>query len=143
MRLVVDANVVISALAKDGAVRAALRTATDDVVTPWYIHVEIEEHHAEIRQKSGLSSQAFEALLEEVWQFVEVVPRQAMRPHLHQAARAMQPYDPDDTLYLAAALAVEGTIVSNDQAFEKQSTVPHMWTSEFVERALGLTDEDP
>lgn len=54
----------------------------------------------------------------------------------------MQPYDPDDTLYVAAALAVDGTIVSNDQAFEKQSAVPHMWTSDFVERALGLTDED-
>lgn len=65
-----------------------------------------------------------------------------MRPHLQQAARTMHPYDPDDTLYVAAALAVEGTIVSNDKAFEKQNAVPHMWTSEFVERALGLIDED-
>lgn len=54
----------------------------------------------------------------------------------------MHAYDPDDTLYVAAALAVEGTVVSNDQAFEKQSAVPHMWTSEFVERALGKPDED-
>jgi predicted nucleic acid-binding protein len=65
-----------------------------------------------------------------------------MTPHLHEAARAMQPYDPDDTLYAAAALAVSGVVISNDQAFEKQRAVPHMWTSEFVERALGLGNEE-
>lgn len=65
-----------------------------------------------------------------------------MLPHLQQAAREMRPYDPDDTLYVAAALAVEGTVVSNDQAFEKQTAVPHIWTSESVERALGTSDDD-
>lgn len=45
-------------------------------------------------------------------------------------------------MYVAAGLAVEGTVVGNDQAFEKRSVVPHMWTREFVERALGKTDGD-
>lgn len=54
----------------------------------------------------------------------------------------MQAYDPDDTLYVAAALAVDGTVVSNGRAFEEQSVVPHMWTSEFVERALGLGKDE-
>lgn len=67
MKLVVDANVVMSALARDSGVRTALRTTPDDVCTPWYIAV--------------------------------------------------------DTLYAAAALAVDGAVVSNDQAFEKQQTV--------------------
>lgn len=44
MQLVVDANVVISALAADSAVRAALRTTPDAVATPWYIQVEIDSH---------------------------------------------------------------------------------------------------
>lgn len=108
----------------------------------WYIHAEIDNHQAEIRNKSGLSPQTFDALLEEIFRYTEVIPREAMTPHLHDAAREMQAYDPDDTLYAAAALAVDGTVVSNDQAFEKQCLVPHIWTSEFVERALGLTDKD-
>lgn len=48
--------------------------------------------------------------------------------HLHDAAVTMNAYDLDDTLYVATALAVDGTVVCNDQAFEKQSTVPHIWT---------------
>ena len=142
MRLVIDANVIVSALAKDGAVRAAMRTSIDDVLTPWYVHAEIDAHRVEIRTKSGLSQQAFDALIEELFRHVAVVPRGKVIPHLHEAAREMHAYDPDDTFYTAAALAVNGTIISNDQAFEKQSAVPHIWTSEFVEQALGLADND-
>lgn len=142
MRLVVDANVVVSALAKDGAVRTALRTSTDDVCTPWYVHVEIEAHSEEIRKKSGLSREAFDKLTEELFRYIDVIPRGEMVPYLHEATREMRPYDPDDTFYIAAVLAVDGTVVSNDQAFEKQTLVPHIWTSEFVERALGLEGEN-
>lgn len=142
MRLVIDANVVISALAKNGAVRTAIRTSTDDVFTPWYVYAEIDAHRVEIRDKSGLSRQAFDALIEELFQHIVVISREKIRPHFHEAAREMHTYDPDDTFYTAAALAVDGTVVSNDQAFEKQRAVPHIWTSEFVERALGLGDED-
>ena len=142
MRLIVDANVVVSALAKDGAVRTAIRTSPDDVLTPWYVHAEIDAHQGEIRDKSGLSEQAFDALIEELFRHIEVIPRGEMVPHLHEAAQEMRAYDPDDTFYAAAVLTVDGTVVSNDQAFEKQTLVPHIWTSEFVERALGLEGEN-
>lgn len=143
MQLVVDANVVMSALARDSTVRTALRITPDEVATPWYIAVEIDKHRGEIRTKSGLSSDAFDDLLDTLWVYIEVVPQDEMRPHLQEAARAMHAYDPDDTLYAAAALAVDGAVVSNDKAFEKQQVVPHLWTSEFVNRALGEdADED-
>lgn len=140
MRLVIDANVVMSALAKDGAVRASIRTTADALYTPGYISDEIEAHRDEIRAKTELSEHAFNGLLGNILQHIEVVPRDSMQVQLHAAARGLQAYDPDDTLYAAAALEVDGTVVSNDQAFENQSVVPHMWTSEFVERALGLGD---
>ena len=89
MRLVVDANVVVSALAKDGAVRTAIRTSPDDVLTPWYVHTEIDAHRDEIRDKSGLSQEAFDALIEELFRHIEVIPRGEMVPHLHEAARGM------------------------------------------------------
>lgn len=119
----VRANVVISALAKDSAVREALRTTTDDIVTPWYISVEIDAHHSDIRHKSGLSPEAFEALIEELWPYIEVVPRKRIVPHLQDAARAMHAYDPDDTLYVAAALAVDGTVVSKRSCVSPPSCV--------------------
>ena len=142
MRLVVDANVLISALASDGAVRTALRITTDDVLTPAYIREEVERHRTEIRRKSSLSSAAFDELIGELWRQVTIVPREAMLPHLEEATRAMSSYDPDDVPYVAAALAIDGTVVSNDRAFDKQRAVPHMWTSTFVERALGSGDDE-
>lgn len=142
MRLVVDANVLVSAPARDGAVRTALMITTDDVLTPAYIREEVERHRAEIRLKSGLSSEAFDELTGKLLRSVEIVPSETMLPHVEEATRTMEPYDPDDVPYIAAALAVDGTVVSNDRAFEKQRAVPHMWTSAFVERALGTGDEE-
>jgi len=142
MRLVVDANVVLSALASDGAVRSALRVTSDDVRTPAYIREEVGRHRAEIRRKSGLSPTTFDELIDELWRYVTIIPREAMLPNVEKATRAMGPHDPDDVPYVAAALAIDGTVVSNDQAFEKQRAVPHMWTSEFVQRALGPADEE-
>jgi hypothetical protein len=66
MQLVIDANVLISALASDGAVR----TAADDIRTPGYIQTEIDNHRTEIRTKSGLPPNAFDALLEELFEGV-------------------------------------------------------------------------
>lgn len=142
MRLVVDANVIISALAKDGGVRAALRTSTDEILTPEYVYTELDAHRREILDKSGLSDRGFNALIQNLFQRVEVVPREKMVPKLQNAARVMRSHDPDDAFYVAAALAVDAGVVSNDRAFEKQQAVPHMWTSEFVERALGQNNEN-
>lgn len=142
MRLTLDANVIISALISDGAVRTALRATADDLYTAWYIRVEIDEHRVEIQRRSGLTLRSYDSLMDELWQLIEIIPRQKIIPYLQPAAVAMRAIDPDDTAYVAAALAIDGTVVSNDRVFERQAVVPHMWTSQFVERALGLNDEE-
>ena len=50
----------------------------------------------------------------------------------------MQAYDPDDTFYAAVALAVDGTVVSNDHTIEKQRLVPHIRTSEHSTSNMGV-----
>lgn len=142
MRLVIDANVLISALARDSAVRAALRVAEDEIHAPSYVLVELRAHRPEIRQKSGLSPSSYDGLLDDLLERIYVVRREDLVSRLPAAARAMRAIDPNDTPYVAAALVVDGTVVSNDRAFERQRAVPHMWTSEFVERTLGPGADD-
>lgn len=143
MRFVLDANVIISALITDGAVRTALRATVDDVYTAWYVRVEIDAHRVDIQRKSDLTTSSYDSLMAELWRLIEAIPRQKLVPYLQPAATAMRSIDPDDTPYVAAALSIDGTVVSNDRAFERQELVPHLWTSQFVERAIGNADEDP
>lgn len=143
MRLVLDANVIISALITDGAVRTALRATADDVYTASYVRLEIDAHRGEIQRKSGLTPPSYDTLMAELWRMIEVIPRQKLVPYLHPAAAVMRPIDPDDTPYVAVALSIDGTVVSNDRAFERQELVPHLWTSEFVERAVGTANDEP
>lgn len=133
---------IVAALATDGAVRTSIRLRTDELFTPWYVVTELDAHQATMQAKSGLALSAFETLREERLEQITVVSRAALREQFHTAARGLYASDLDDTLSAAAALAVDGTVVSNDHAFEQQTVVPHMWTSEFVERAFGLTDDE-
>lgn len=142
MRLVLDANVIISALITDGAVRSALRVSADDIYTAWYVRVEIDAHRNEIRRKSALTPRSYDSLMAELWRMIEIIPRQQIIPYLQPAAAAMRSIDPDDTPYVAAALTIDGAVVSNDRAFERQELVPHLWTSQFVERAIGSDDDE-
>lgn len=87
MRLVVDANVVVAALAKDGAVRTSIRMSTDELFTPWYVATELDAHRETIRAKSGLAAPAFDSLRDELLQQITVVSRESLREQLHAAAQ--------------------------------------------------------
>lgn len=78
MGLVVDPNDVMSALAKDAAVREAVRTTADDLYTPWYVRTELDRHRDEIRGKSRLSASAFDTLVENLFRHVETVSREEL-----------------------------------------------------------------
>ena len=55
MKLVVDANVVISALIADSKTRELIVTLEPDLLTPEFVYDEIENYTELIVQKSGMS----------------------------------------------------------------------------------------
>lgn len=55
MKLVVDANVVISALIADSKTRKLIVTLEPDLLTPELVHDEIENYEELIVEKSGMT----------------------------------------------------------------------------------------
>lgn len=55
MKLVVDANVVISALIADSETRELIITLEPDLLTPEFVHDEIENYEKLIVEKSGMT----------------------------------------------------------------------------------------
>lgn len=141
MQLVVDANVLISALLRDNAVREALRLTSDTVSTPRYAFEEIDAHREEISRRSDLSANELDQLLDEMeHSLINTIENERARQNMNEADREMRDIDPDDSVFVSTAIEIGGTVVSNDQHFEKQKLVPHMWTSEFVKRALSANE---
>ncbi|MDZ5811707.1 PIN domain-containing protein [Halorubrum sp. AD140] len=60
MKLVIDANVVISALIADSKTRELVVTLEPDLLTPAFVHDEIENYEDLIDEKSGLEPHGVE-----------------------------------------------------------------------------------
>lgn len=132
MALVVDANVVISALIADSKTRELIVTLEPALLTPAVIHQEIDRYRPLIAEKSGMDAARVEQFLDLLFQYIETVPAAEFHQYIDRADDAIGAVDPDDVLYLACALARDAGIWSDDTDFAEQELVPVYGTSEVV-----------
>ena len=132
MKLVVDANVVISALIADSKTRELIVTLEPDLLTPEFVHDEIENYEELIVEKSGMTPGRVAQFIDVLFQYIEAVPASEFYPYIEQADAAIGDTDPDDELYVACALATDADIWSDDSDFEEQSVVEAYTTSDVI-----------
>jgi predicted nucleic acid-binding protein len=133
MKLVVDANVVMSALISDSKTRELIVTLEPTLVTPAVVHDEIRTYEDLIVEKSGMERDRVQQFIELLFSYIETIPASAFYRHIEEAGDALGETDPDDVLYLACALGSEASIWSDDTDFEEQDLVPVFTTSDVVD----------
>jgi predicted nucleic acid-binding protein len=133
MKLVIDANVVISALIADSKTRELIVTLEPDLLTPAFVHDEIENYEDLIVEKSGMEPNRVEQFIELLFQYIEAVPADDFYPAIDRAKEAIDDTDPDDVLYLACAIACNGAIWSDDSDFDEQDLVETYSTSDVID----------
>jgi len=133
MKLVVDANVVISALIADSKTRELIVTLEPDLLTPEFVYDEIGNYTELIVEKSGMSPERVAQFIDLLFQYIEVVPAQKFYPHIEEAEAAIGDTDPDDVLYVACALAEDAAVWSDDTDFDKQTLVETYSTSDVID----------
>lgn len=133
MTLVVDTNVLMSALIADSTTRELLRDVNRRIVAPARLENELQKYDDLIQEKSGLAESEVALLRERLFEYVEFVPDRKLRKHRPEAREALADTDPDDVIFLATALAVDGTIWSDDGDFLEQELVPVLDTADVVD----------
>lgn len=133
MKLVVDANVVISALIADSKTRELIVTLEPELMTPEVVHVEIGNYEDLIVEKSGMDADRVQQFMDLLFQYIETVPASEFYPYIEEAEEAIGDTDPDDVLYVACALARDAGVWSDDSDFDEQDLVPVFTTSEVIE----------
>lgn len=133
MKLVVDANVVISALIADSKTRELIVTLEPDLLTPEFVYDEIENYTELSVEKSGMSPERVAQFIDLLFQYIEVVPADEFYPYIEEAEAAIGETDPDDVLYVACALAKDTDIWSDDTDFEEQDVVETHTTIEVID----------
>jgi predicted nucleic acid-binding protein len=133
MELVIDANVVISALIADSKTRELTVTLEPDLLTPAFVYDEIETYEELVVEKSGMEPDRVAQFIDLLFQYIEVVPADDFYPAIDRADEAIGNTDPDDVLYLACAIACDGAIWSDDSDFDEQELVETYSTGDVID----------
>jgi len=129
MELVIDTNIVFSAMVKNSVSRFLLLNPNLILYSPEGIISELEEHKEEIRKKSRLSEERYNELMAILLSKIKLVPKEDIAPYLKEAIEFSP--DKEDSPFFALCLAKGIPLWSNDKPLkERQSVVRVLSTSE-------------
>ena len=131
MELVVDTNVLISALIKDSVTRKIIMHLQAKLYSPMFLQEEVEKYKADILRKANLNETEFKVLFEQIKSKIIFLEYPFFSSKYDEAEKIMNKIDPKDKPFIAAALATESDIWSDDAHFEKQKKVK-VWKTKDV-----------
>ena len=130
MDLVVDANVIFSALIKDNFSYYLLFSGRFHLFTPEYIFTELEKHKEEILDKTERKTEEFFRLLDVLKRRITIVPLEELTEYVDRAEKISP--DSGDMAYFALALKFNCPIWSNDKKLKQQDKIKVYPTHELV-----------
>lgn len=133
MKVVVDANIIISALLRDSTIRRLLFDMRIEPVTCDFLIGEIHDHLDELKEKKRDGN--FEETLQILLSYVQVIPNESYLPFIESAKR-MSP-DIDDVPYVALAMMLDCVLWTQDKALLNNSLIKTISTKELMD-LLGV-----
>ncbi|HLD15709.1 MAG TPA: PIN domain-containing protein [Candidatus Nanoarchaeia archaeon] len=131
MILIVDANVLFSALIKRGITYETIFSDKLRLITPDFVIEEYHKHKDEILSKSGLSGKDLELLFEILKGQIEIISSQDFIDKISEAEEVSP--DLNDVHYFALALKFNFSIWSNDKELKKQNKIKVFNTEEILD----------
>ncbi len=132
--VVVDANIIISALIAQAFSLKLLLDNRYPLYTPDFVFEEIIKHEDEIIQKSGLTKREVGIIFGKIIQNVRVVQIESYWCFKQEATELIA--DPKDWPYIAVALFSDGIIWTYDAGFSRQQRIVCVTTHQLMEKYL-------
>lgn len=131
--IVIDSNILISALIKKGTTRDILTNFNVNFVFPQEGLEEIYSCKPEILKKADIKDDEFDRLLLRLLKYVRLIPLDILINFRDKAKEIMEHIDKEDVIFIAAALALNCPIWSEDKHFKKQRAIKILTTKEVLE----------
>jgi predicted nucleic acid-binding protein len=133
MNIVIDTNIFISALIKDGKTREIITSYGWNFLIPEFEFAEIKKHKSEILRKSRLAEIDFKLLVSKLLKYIRIVRNEMIIKHKQESFGIIGDIDPNDTIFIATALACDAAIWTDDKHFKKQNIIRILTTKEILE----------
>ena len=132
MELVVDANILVSGLIKDGITRELMLNNDLNLYTSDFIFIELFKHMKELAKKADMAINEFTDMagILIVESGLKTITTDEVRSFI-DTANKISP-DIDDALYFSVALKLNCAIWSNDKELKNQNYVKVYSTSDLV-----------
>jgi len=132
MEIVLDTNILISSLLKNGLTRDLILLSPLEMHTVEFAKEEIEKHKEELLLKSKLDEKSFDYLREFIFRKIDFATLNDIIPFKDKAVDIMREIDVNDSLFLALAMSLNCPIWSNDEHFKRQNTIKAFTTRELI-----------
>lgn len=138
MKLVIDANVLFSALIRDNVTRKLLLHDELILYAPKFILEEFFEKLSELSEKTEVDEITLTNKSQELISLsnMQIISNENFQEHIEKA-KQISP-DKDDVMYFALALKLNCSIWSNDKELKKQNIIKIYSTDELIEKVKGM-----
>ncbi len=137
MIVVLDVNIVLSALMKDSITRELIVKSGLDFCFPEVSLEKIQKYKSLILEKSDLSDIEFSNLCSTLFSFIRLISNAELKMFWSAAMEIIGSVDVEDVPFIAIALSQNAAIWSEDKHFEKQDKVLILKTKDII----NLVDE--
>jgi len=132
MNIVVDTNILFSAIIKDGLIREKLLDLNNNYLIPEFLFEEIYNHKKELIKKAKLFEKELDTLLLRLTKYIRIVPTEMIIKYKKEANKIMRNIDPNDSIFIATALSFNCPVWSDDRHLKKQKRIKVYNTKEFI-----------
>lgn len=132
MILVINTNRIIAALIKDSVSRMIINSPKLRFFSVNFGRREIEKYEQEILEKANITKEQFEDLLAIILGKISVISDLVIEEYMEEAKEIMDETDKADTPFIAAALAMNCGIWSDDEHFQKQNKIKVWKTKDLI-----------
>ncbi len=137
MIIILDSNVVMSALIKNSQTRQIIFHSGYKFYHPKVALRNLEKYKEEIMKKTGMSEEEYEKLLKTLFENIILVDEADFLDKLEEAKMIMASIDIEDVPFIALALSMQNDgIWSDDNHFQKQNKIKIWRTGEVMKKLM-------
>ena len=133
MKIILDVNIILSALIRDSITRKIILNSEFDFYFPEPSLHKIRKYENYILEKSGLTEEEYDKILAILFKYIRLVPTEEIEKNWNEAKKIMEHIDKEDVVFIATALSIEHSVIwSDDRHFEKQDKIKVLKTKEIA-----------
>ncbi len=133
MRLVIDTNMIISALVRDGKCREIITSNEFEFLSPEFVLEEIDKYKKYILEKSDMSEHDYLLLIEFIFSKIKIVVHETYENKLKEAEKIMEE-DKKDAPFVACYLSLNcDGIWTNDSDYDGKKELKLFSTKDLID----------